>query len=96
MLTLSHQCSLSKKQSRNLEARQELMTRPWRSVADWLVSLGLLKLLSLIPQDHHPKDGTAPRGPGLPTSIIVKKMPCRFAYRQSDGEIFSIEGFLSR
>ena len=37
--------------------RQELTQRPWRDAAYWLVSPGLLSLLSYRTQDYQPRDG---------------------------------------
>jgi len=44
----------------NLE--RELMQRPQRDAAYWLVSHGLLSLLSYRIQDHKPRDGAAHSG----------------------------------
>jgi len=46
--------------------RQELMQRPWRDIAYWLASPGLLNLLSYRTQDHQPRVGTTHNGPSHP------------------------------
>jgi hypothetical protein len=46
--------------------RQELMQRPWRDAAYWLVSSGLLSLLSYRIQDYQPRDGPTHNGLGPP------------------------------
>jgi hypothetical protein len=46
-----------------LELKQELMQRPWRDVPYWLVSPGLLSLLSYGTQDYQPRGGTTHKGP---------------------------------
>ena len=51
-------------------SKQELMQRPWRDVAYWLASSGLLSLLSYRTQDYHPRDGTTYNGLG-PTPLIT-------------------------
>jgi hypothetical protein len=43
--------------------KQELMQRPWRDVPYWLVSFGLLRLLSYRIQDYQPRDGTTHKRP---------------------------------
>jgi hypothetical protein len=46
--------------------RQELMQKPWSGVAYWIVSPGLLSLLSYKTQDHQPRDGTTCNGSSYP------------------------------
>ena len=43
--------------------KQVLIHRPWRNVAYWLASLGLLSLLSYRIQDHQLRDDTTTMGP---------------------------------
>ena len=43
--------------------KQELMQRSWRDVTYWLVSTGLLSLLSYRTQDYQPRDVTTHNGP---------------------------------
>ena len=45
--------------------KQELMQKPWRDVTYWLVSSGLLSLLSYRTQNYQPRDGTTHNGPSL-------------------------------
>jgi hypothetical protein len=45
--------------------RQELMPRPWRGAAYWLVPHGLFSLLSYRTQDHQPRNGNSKRGLGF-------------------------------
>jgi arginine exporter protein ArgO len=54
-------------QGRNL--RQELEQKPWRNIAYWPSSLGLLNYRSYTAQAYLPKDNTAHSGLGSPTSI---------------------------
>jgi hypothetical protein len=54
--------------------KQELMQRPWKDVAYWLASPGLLSLLSYRSQDYQPRDGTTYNGSSHPESLI-EKMP---------------------
>ena len=49
--------------------RQELMQRPWKSVAFWLTPHDLLNLLSDRTQNHQPRDGPIHNGLGPPPSI---------------------------
>jgi hypothetical protein len=49
--------------------KQELMQRLWRDVTYWVVSLGLLSLLSYGTQDYQPRDGTAHNGLDPPLLI---------------------------
>lgn len=49
--------------------RQELMQRPWRGVACWLASPGLLIPPSYRTQDRQPRDGTTHHGLGPPTMV---------------------------
>ena len=43
--------------------KQELVQRPWRDVLYWLISTGLLSMLSYRTQDYQPRDGTTHNGP---------------------------------
>jgi hypothetical protein len=40
--------------------------RPWRNAALWIVSPGLLSLLSYRIQNYQPRDGTTHNGPPFP------------------------------
>jgi hypothetical protein len=60
--------------------KQELMQRPWRDVPYWLVSSGLLSLLSYRTQDYQPMDGTTHKGPS-PLSLIEKMPYSRISWR---------------
>jgi hypothetical protein len=46
--------------------RQELIQRLWRDVTYWLVSPGVISLLSYRTQDCQPRDGTTHNGPSHP------------------------------
>jgi hypothetical protein len=54
--------------------KQELMQRPWRDVAYWLASPGLLSLLSYRTQDYQPRDGPTYKGP-FPLDYYLRKCP---------------------
>jgi hypothetical protein len=54
--------------------RQELIQRPWRDVAYWLASPGLLSLLYYRTENQQPRDGNTYNGPSHPWSLI-EKMP---------------------
>jgi hypothetical protein len=55
--------------------RQELMQRPWRGAAHWLVHHGLLRLFSDRTQDHQHKMTPPTVGWALPHQSLIKKMP---------------------
>jgi len=57
--------------------RQELMQKPWKGAAYWLVHHGLLSLLCYRTQDHQPRDGTTHRELGPHYQLLRKKMPYR-------------------
>ena len=42
--------------------KQELMQRPWRGAAYWLVPHGMINLCSYRTQDHQPRDGPSHNG----------------------------------
>ncbi|EDL09413.1 mCG147326 [Mus musculus] len=50
------------------------MQRPWRDGLYWLVSPGLLSLLSYRTQDYQPRDGTTYNGPS-PLDHQLRKCP---------------------
>lgn len=54
------------------------MQRSRRSATYGFVLYGLLTQLSYRTQVHQPRDVTIHNGLGLPLSITLKKMPCRF------------------
>lgn len=48
----------------------EVKQRPWTDTAYWLATHGFLSLLSYVPWNHLPRDGTAHNRLGSPTSIF--------------------------
>lgn len=81
--------SQGSKSSRAGTWKQELVQESWRSIAYWLVSHGLLSLLSYRTQDHHPRDVPTHKGLVLPTSIT------NWSYSRAagfEGGIFSAGG----
>jgi hypothetical protein len=61
--------------------RQELMQRSCKVAAYWLVSRGLLNLISSRTLDHKPRDGTTHNGLGPPHyQSLIYKMPYRQYY----------------
>ena len=74
---LPHHCSSLKEVSHELTKRRNLeagAATDTEGVSYWLVSHGLLSLLSYRTVAHLPRDGPAYGGLGFSTSILVKKM----------------------
>ena len=61
--------SQDKNSNRSETWRQELMQKPWRCAAYWLVSHGLLSLLSCRTQDHQPRMAPPTVGCVLPRQL---------------------------
>jgi hypothetical protein len=80
----------SSKEDRAETRRQELMKKPWDSVAHWLALHGLLSLLSNNTHAHQPKGDTAHSELCPPTSNTnYKSVP----QAKIDGSIFLVEFF---
>jgi hypothetical protein len=70
--------------------RQKLMQRPWRDAAYWLVSHGLLSLLSYRAQNNQPRAQGWHHLPWARPSLIDHQLRNCFT-AESHGGIFSIE-----
>lgn len=90
-LLLPHRCSPLKEVRAGNQAGagtwiQELMQRPWKGTAYWLVPQGLLSLLSYRIQDHKPGMGWA-----LPQSLLKQKIWPGLSIPRSHGGHFSFQ-----